>query len=93
MHRLCIVLHGLFQNLVLLQHGNSTLLILQREGTVTDIPPGPTPPGRQADHIGGKRKDPGKEAQKGGTGAGTQTHFQSVTRTGPCEDQREDNAE
>lgn len=41
MHRLRVVLHGLFQNLVLLQHGDGALLILLREGAVTTtaIPP------------------------------------------------------
>lgn len=67
MHRLCIVLHGLFQNLVLLQHGDGTLLILQREGTVTTtaLPSGLYHiKGRQADCMWGGQEEGPSERKK-----------------------------
>lgn len=61
-HCLCVVLHSLFQNLVLLQHGDSALLILYRQGTVTPtaapIPKSKLPESRPADcTAGGREKD------------------------------------
>ena len=61
-HCLCVVLHSLFQNLVLLQHGDGALLILYRQGTVTPtaapIPKSKLPESGPADCTaqGGGRK-------------------------------------
>ena len=92
-HRLRVVLHSLFQNLVLLQHGDGALLILYRQGTVTPTaaPHPQIQATRKRDRLTAQHRGAGgglgreKKSPKCDMGSGVRSISGVARRTGPQE--------